>query len=85
MARKKKFICCLLGCKKFKYHSKIERECLRCGGMELLVKFYPGRDAVWLDKPFLEDWGYSYEKIVAAKRLCPCCFQPEETHTCGSC
>jgi len=80
----RKFICCLLGCKKFKYHSKTKRECLRCGSIELLVKFFSNRDAVWLDKPFLEHWG-TYENLVAAERICACCFQPEETHTCGSC
>ena len=80
----KKIICCLLGCRKFKYHSDIKRECLRCGDMQVFIKFYPRSEALWIEKSFVDHWE-TYENIVVAERVCACCFQPEETHTCGSC
>lgn len=64
--------CILFSCKKFHYIDDTTRKCISCGKDYVFVKFYPGRQPMWLEKDFVDHWK-TYENLVNAPMVCEAC------------
>jgi len=79
-------ICNLFGCRKFKYHTKAMRECIRCHTIEYYVDYYPGLGCTWLEEDFLKAWpSYKILKEIGENRPAECCGRAEKDCRCLVC